>query len=703
MGSFAFIAYPFLPSRLDALPFSVGQEIPDEVQDSDVIASSLTPTSGQGCRTQACSREARSVLNSLNSSFDPCDDFYLYVCSNWRNLHKPYSEEAKTSVDDDLLFQYSDLVGNILHNAQSAMSTAKLVFDTCVHPHQTLFGAMRDNLLYLMRVQNWPYLRTHLLKMSQEDVSARIGALYRYLGLDSLFHFSVLEGTSNSVPVIGEPDLLIGNFQGPLKSFEFLTTAFTSVMKWMDKFADTDVALFEVELARRKAPASHLNECVLKRCKRQVATDLPDNKLIVWKTILERAFDEHVTVKSNGEVRVSSPDYLLSFNDTPTPPRKSDILNYIVFRVVMALSPLIHDGTLRRDLASLGYAAHPPFAPYQPDVHYCIRFLDRFEPYVPMLLAYDESLHLVGYDTLQGLLLNDLRNAFHEFLSSESTFSRTFKNSLLERLAKISWEPLVPQALFSKEFRKKYVDKMYTGSPVRPLNDFYFSWLQEAVRKKHGTRTGRLPITGWKRGFLRAFPSLEPPFRQMEIPLPVFDFRLPNDESVRRLHVPRVATRVYRTLYQFVYTWAYNFYFKTGDTDPVSTLENARGCLRLDYAVLTSPFSKLTLNSDATSLMDLFDYLAIRPAFVAFMQLSLNESFWMKEAPLFSTEKLFFIYYALGYCEYNNPMYLDKYMTQSDESPAWYKVNGPLRHFEGFAKAFDCAKGTFMNPVHKCL
>ncbi|XP_064464459.1 membrane metallo-endopeptidase-like 1 [Ornithodoros turicata] len=703
MGAFALIAIPFLPSRLDVFPFSVGQEIPDEVQDSDVIASSPMPASGQGCRTQACSREARSLLNSLNSSFDPCDDFYLYVCSNWRNRHSAYSEEAKTSVDDVLLFQYSDLVGNILHNSHSAMPAAKLVFDTCIHPPKSLFPAMRDNLLYLMRVQNWPYLRTHLSKISQEDVSARIGALYRYLGLDSLFHFSVLEGTSNSVPVIGEPDLLIGNFQGPLRSYEFLTTAFTSVMNWMNKFADTDVALFEVELARRKVLASHLNECVLKRCKRQMATDLPANKLVVWKTILERAFDEQVMLKSNGEVRVASLDYLLSFNDTPTLPRKSDILNYIVFRVVMALSPLIHNNTLRRELASLAYAAHPPFAPYQPDVHYCVRFLDRFEPYVPMLLAYDESVLLVGYDTLQGLLLNDLKNAFNEFLSSEITFSGTFKNGLLERLAKISWEPVVPQALFSKEFRKRYVDKMYTGSPVRPLNDFYFSWLQEAVRKKHGTRTGRHPITGWKGGFLRAFPSLEPPFRQMEIPLPVFDFRLPNDESVRRLHVPRVATRIYRTLYQFVYTWAYNFYHKTADSDPVSTLENARGCLRLDYAFLTSPFSQLTLNAEATSLMDLFDYLAIRPAFGAFMQLSLNGSFWIHEAPLFSAEKLFFIYYALGYCEYNNPMYLDKSMRQSHESPAWYKVNGPLRHFDGFAKAFNCTKGTFMNPLHKCL
>ena len=42
------------------------------------------------------------------------------------------------------------------------------------------------------------------------------------------------------------------------------------------------------------------------------------------------------------------------------------------------------------------------------------------------------------------------------------------------------------------------------------------------------------------------------------------------------------------------------------------------------------------------------------------------------------------------------------YMTMDPHALARFRVNVPLRNFPAFAKAFQCPKGSPMNPEHKC-
>ena len=41
----------------------------------------------QLCSTPICKQSAKYIVDGLNASVDPCDDFYEYACGGWRSKH----------------------------------------------------------------------------------------------------------------------------------------------------------------------------------------------------------------------------------------------------------------------------------------------------------------------------------------------------------------------------------------------------------------------------------------------------------------------------------------------------------------------------------------------------------------------------------------------------------------------------------------
>ncbi|KAH9381336.1 hypothetical protein HPB48_011764 [Haemaphysalis longicornis] len=428
------------------------------------------------CTTTACIKEGNRVAKATYNATAPCDDFYRFACANWMAFNRPGARDAKTSVDDRLLYSYAEIMARVLTQRHSVVPAVKVLFDNCVNPTEELFEHIRGVYFYLLGFQDWPYLRTSSSRIGADEVSAKMGDLHRHLGIDSLFHFSLVEEfEGNLSPVIGEAGLLIGKLQGPLRDYEFLNDAFQALMQSVGKLADTDIAQLELDLAQRKT--SHTHDCMLfpKHCGAMSVSNLPGSKLFSWRILLERAFGDRILALASHKVKVTSFEYLSSFGYQGTLPRKADVLNYIVFRVAMALSPFIKDGELRHKLASIAYADQPEFAKHLPATHYCVRLLDRMEPYVPMILAYTGSVKLLGYETLRDLLMKRLNSSFYEFVRNDNRFFGAFKDSLLRKLRALSWEPLVPRSFFDKVFRNKYFSNMYSSNPTTPLTPSFIT------------------------------------------------------------------------------------------------------------------------------------------------------------------------------------------------------------------------------------
>ncbi|KAF5294351.1 hypothetical protein FQR65_LT10804 [Abscondita terminalis] len=103
------------------------------------------------------------------------------------------------------------------------------------------------------------------------------------------------------------------------------------------------------------------------------------------------------------------------------------------------------------------------------------------------------------------------------------------------------------------------------------------------------------------------------------------------------------------------------------------------------------------INPNNTMRENLADNGGLREAFLAFKRLPSSESFFG-----YSSDQLFFISYATMWCAQETPQYLEKLSTRG-YSPAKFRVIGSVSNNEDFAKAFSCPVGSNMNPARKCV
>lgn len=480
-----------------------------------------------------------------------------------------------------------------------------------------------------------------------------------------------------------------------------------ALLDFYGKFSDTNVSRLEHELsALMERP--ELDPLALSRCKTMALVDLPAIDYLRWAPMLRSAFGTD-DIFPQDLIRLACPGYVLGLFNRGSLPRVTDLLNYVLFRIVAALSPFMSNATLR-DATSRAYAlpgsGATPLTPRQ----LCVRLLDRFEPAVPMFLAANMSLAYLGAEgDVQDLLEGHLQVVFEKYVDEFFKSTGEFRTSALQVLRDMGWDLVRPSAIEDESFRRQYLDGLYTNMPMSPLAYFYYFWLKKSVSRQRrgfgaspaGAAAGEQLWTGWTGGFLSAHPRLAPPFRRLEIPLPVFNMALGDDPSVRHLQIPRVAPRVYAALLRFLYHSALNANGNNNLTeateDAAAMFQRVRACVEDQYAPLrsssTSGGDADSAAASSSSVQDMLDVLSVVPAFEAY-RAYLTADFRLQTAADLNSRQLFFVYYAASHCA-------DDTATPR-RSPARLRVNGPLRNMPEFADAFKCPVGSFMNPTKVC-
>ncbi|KAL1469253.1 hypothetical protein MTO96_004962 [Rhipicephalus appendiculatus] len=119
------------------------------------------------CNTEVCMKRAQSLLKSINTSVDPCDDFFSYVCDGWIRDHPiPQTdtsfgtfEQTSENVQNEL----RGIIENITNVAepQNVIERAATMYKACIceYYNETQLIPMVKDLLREWGFPIWPVMR----------------------------------------------------------------------------------------------------------------------------------------------------------------------------------------------------------------------------------------------------------------------------------------------------------------------------------------------------------------------------------------------------------------------------------------------------------------------------------------------------------------------------------------------------------------
>ena len=68
----------------------------------------------------------------------------------------------------------------------------------------------------------------------------------------------------------------------------------------------------------------------------------------------------------------------------------------------------------------------------------------------------------------------------------------------------------------------------------------------------------------------------------------------------------------------------------------------------------------------------------------------------------FTNEQLFYLGYALPWCAVHSDDVMRTHVVRDEHAPDRFRVLGPLKNSDKFARAWQCPPGSPMNPREKC-
>lgn len=624
---------------------------PVSVTDATVAVIQQSPLHS-ACLSRFCLAHSSYLKGYLDWAADPCADFYAFVCHRRRQ-----SSDAQ-------------LVARTERSLLEAMrgGRAPPLLEQCWKGSQVAQRRQLRELLEEVGLGGWPFHNNR----GRVDVWRVTAALSRDIGLDALLAIETLQPQSppsTLLVAVGEPDLLIGRHRErrlPRWYTDAVVAAFRIVGDSTETNASAGVREFSEKLAE---VSSSRGEEDFAASRFRLATVASYG---AYKPLLSLVLRGLVTVRDKTRLLVKSDRYLRALRSVLQMTRSSDVLNYLGFRLIVHVAPLLGDDfrelwDLRLRQLAGGTAPRPAGWPRW---RRCLR---QLEP-----LLQDRYMATFGH-----LLDAKLELASLAALASE------LKGRLVSALPTLPWlapadRPRARNVLASVRVRFFY-PQLRSGpqqhGPARPGR--LLAAYRDACRASHAARlSGR-----WKGSLFDTWPRWDWASGSVFVPAALLDLTQLSEESLG-VQVPRLTSRLVRALLQAVHQRSHAFGRLEWSMNTSAALHRTEGCLDAQYGS--------SGDDGLASARRWLDNAALMPAqeqFGAYLRerrVALGDSGGLQRG--LNTRHLFHVLLAASLCAGPGD--------RTDQ--ARMRVNQPLRNSPTFAKLWNCSHAAPMNPSRRC-
>ncbi|CAG9827195.1 unnamed protein product [Diabrotica balteata] len=676
------------------------------------------------CLSPGCIHTASRVLEYMDESVDPCDDFYQFTCGNFiKKTNIPDDKSSVTSftlIGDELQEQLRTMIEEpIQEDEPKPFKLTKKLYKACMNKTLIEEDGMTTISEVLKQLGGWPVLEGD--SWNENDFDWK-NSVYKFrkvgYGVDYFIDFSVVGDVKNSTKRVIDLDQASLGLRR-----EFLIKGLDEkiVKAYYDYMVDLAVLFgaereraakelrasleFEIQLAKISLPSEKRRNMTALYNPMTIEQLQEKFRSIPWVEYINNLLAPDTTVESGEIVVVNVPSYLKAFETLVSKTSKRVQANYVMWR---AASNSVSYLTERLRKRQLDYTAViTGKTEREPRWKECIDITS-----VSLSIA-SGALYVRKYFNEQARqnaidMVKDIRAEFQDILKVVDWMDEETRENALEKAKSMTSHIAYPDELLDDEKLKEF----YDGLEMDP-NQYFKSILNLTL---FGTRFSfkrlRQPVnkTDWithgRPAIVNAFySSIE---NSIQFPAGILQGVFFNADRPRYMNYGAIGFVIGHEITHGFDDQGRQF-DKVGnlvdwwqETTKKRFVEKAQ-CIIDQYANYTVPELNLNLNGINTQGENIADNGGIKEAYLAYDRwVKRNGEEYFLPGLNYTGRQMFWLSAASIWCSVTRKEELQQMIITDEHVPDKFRVNGPLANMKFFADDFNCRKGAPMNPEHKC-
>ncbi|KAM6389183.1 neprilysin isoform 1-T4 [Pluvialis apricaria] len=691
------------------------------------------------CKTPDCIKSAARILENMDTTAEPCNDFYQYACGGWlkRNVI-PETSSRYSNFDilrDELEVVLKDVLDVPSNNDITAVQKAKTLYRSCINETTIDSRGGKPLISLLPNVSDWPVATTNWdssygIAWTAETAIAQLNSRY---GKKVLINFFVGTDDKNSSahiihidqPGLGLPSRDYYECTGAYKEacsayVDFMISVAKLILQERNiSFNESQISEqmkrvmdLEKEIANattksedRNDPLLLYNKMTLAQLQNNFSLEI-NHKVFNWSKFINDIMSTvQINVDNTEHVIVYDPEYLIKLKSILNKYTSRDLQNYMIWRFVMDLVNSLSRNykDTRNAFRKALYGTTSETAVWRRCANYVNGNMENAvgRLYVEEAFAGD-SKHVVEE------MIADIRDVFIKTLDELTWMDAETKKKAEQKATAIRERIGYPDEIVT--------DDNKLNSEYQELNykeeEYFENIIQNLVftqKKRLKKLREKVDKEEWISGaaVVNAFYSASR--NQIVFPAGILQPPFFSASQPKSLNYGGIGMVIGHEITHGFDDNGRNFN-ENGDLIDWWTEESARNfkelsqCMVYQYGNFSWDLAGGQHLSGINTLGEnIADNGGVRQAYKAYENFVKKHG---KEKLLPGLEmnhkQLFFLNFAQVWCGTYRPEYAVNSIKTDVHSPGKFRVIGSLQNSPEFAEAFSCTKTNYMDPAKKC-
>ncbi|XP_027017774.1 neprilysin isoform X2 [Tachysurus fulvidraco] len=691
------------------------------------------------CTTADCTRSASRLIENMDPTVNPCENFYQYACGGWLKKNIIPETSSRYSTFDILRDELEVVLKGVLErddnlSGSSSLAKAKTLYRSCINESLIEQRAGTPLISMLPDVFDWPIATdgwdtTFGVSWRAEDAIARLHEKYGKRVLISFFIGTDDRDSNSHIIHFDQPSLGL-----PSRDYYTCTGPYEEACSTYENFM-VDLAALVRKDRRLEVNETKIREevAIVMQMEKEIsdATDTPEDRnnpvllynkmpletlntnftlefektVFNWTHFTNKIMDAiNLPIEDSEQVILYAPNYLRRLNPVLAKYTKRDVQNYIVWRfamnMVVGLSRAYRDTRKAFKKAISGTSSEAAIW------RQCAVYVNSNMENAVGRLYVEEAFAGDSKDMMDEMIAG-IREVFVNNLQDLSWMDDETKKAAKEKAQAIRErigfsENIMNDTFLDEEYKElSYSSEEYFENILKNLAFGQKKQLQRLRVKvnKEEWISGAAVVNAFYSSSRNqiVFPAgiLQPPFFGKGQPW--------------SLNYGGIGMVIGHEITHGFDDNGRNF-DKDGDLKDWWTMSSTQKFQELSKCIVDqySTFSwdlasGQNLNGNNTLGENIADNGGIRQSYQAYQDHVKKHG---KEAPLpgidLNHEQLFFLNFAQVWCGTHRPEHAVNSIKTDVHSPGKFRVLGSLQNFPEFAKAFKCQKNDYMLPEKMC-